>query len=68
MQKWYVCYLAQVTTEFRNRPESSKTMLMKQDRELAIKLFKKCIKHKQSQNFCHGSLQKICRVTIVVQV
>jgi hypothetical protein len=49
MQKWYACYLAQVTTDFRSRPESSSTMLTKHDCELAIQLFKNCIKHKQSQ-------------------
>jgi hypothetical protein len=35
--------------DFRNRPESLSTMLTKHDRELAIQLFKNCIKHKQSQ-------------------
>jgi hypothetical protein len=49
MQKWYACYLAQVTTDFRNMPESSSTMLTKDNRELVIQLFKNCIKHKQSQ-------------------
>jgi hypothetical protein len=32
-----------------NKPESSSTMLTKHDRELAIQLFKSCIKHKESQ-------------------
>jgi hypothetical protein len=49
MQKWYPCYLAQVTANLRNRPEFSTTMLTKHDRELAIPLFKIYIKHKQSQ-------------------
>jgi hypothetical protein len=49
MQKWYSCYLAQVTGHFRSRPEFSSTMLTKHDRKLAIQLFKNCIKHKQSQ-------------------
>jgi hypothetical protein len=38
MQKWYPCYLIQVTTNLRNRPESSSTMLTKHDYELAIQL------------------------------
>jgi hypothetical protein len=49
MQKWYTCYLAQVTADLRGRPKFSSTMLTKHDRELVIELFKKCIKHKQSQ-------------------
>jgi hypothetical protein len=36
-------------TDFRSRPEPSSFMLTKHDRELAIQLFKNCIKHKQSQ-------------------
>jgi hypothetical protein len=36
-------------TDFRNRPESSSTMLTKHDCELVIQLFKNRIKHKQSQ-------------------
>ena len=47
MQKWYSYYLAHVTAYFRNRPEFLRTMLMKNDRELAIQLFKNCITHKQ---------------------
>jgi hypothetical protein len=43
------CYLAQVTADFRCRPEFSSTMLTKHDRELVIQVFKNCIKHKQSQ-------------------
>jgi hypothetical protein len=46
----HACYLAQVTTDFRSRPESS-TMLTKHDRELAIQLFKNYIKDKQSKKF-----------------
>jgi hypothetical protein len=38
------------TTEFRNRPKSSKTMLTNHDRELAIKLFKKCKTQTKSEN------------------
>jgi hypothetical protein len=49
MQKWYPCYLTQVMADLRSRPEPSSTMLTKHDRELAIQLFKNCIKHKQSQ-------------------
>jgi hypothetical protein len=49
MQKWYECYLSQVTAYFRNTPEFSSTMLTKHDRELATQLFKNCIKHNQSQ-------------------
>jgi hypothetical protein len=47
----HACYLAQVTTDFRSRPEYSSTMLTKHDRELGIQLFKNCIKDKQSQKF-----------------
>jgi hypothetical protein len=39
MQKWYSCYLAHVTTYFRNGPELSSTMLTEHDYELAIQLF-----------------------------
>jgi hypothetical protein len=39
MQKWYSCYLAQVTDYFRIRLEFSSTMLTKQDHELAIQWF-----------------------------
>jgi hypothetical protein len=49
MQKWYPCYLTQVTADLSSRPEFSSTMLTKHDHELAIQLFKKYIKHKQSQ-------------------
>jgi hypothetical protein len=49
MQKNYPCYLAQVTTDFRSGPETSSTMLTQHGHELAIKVFKNCIKHKQSQ-------------------
>jgi hypothetical protein len=40
MQKWYPCYLAQVTTDFRSGLETSSTMLTQHGRELAIQLFK----------------------------
>jgi hypothetical protein len=49
MQKWYPCYFTQVKADLRSSTESSSTMLTKHDRELAIQLFKNCIKHKQSQ-------------------
>jgi hypothetical protein len=49
MQKWYPCYLTQVTVDLRSRPGFSSTMLTKHDRELAIQLFKFFIKLKQSQ-------------------
>jgi hypothetical protein len=49
MQKWYTSYLAQVTTDFRSEPETSSNMLTKHGRELAMHMFKNCIKHKQSQ-------------------
>jgi hypothetical protein len=41
--------ISQVTTDFNNRSESWSTMLTKHDLELAIQLFKNCIKHKQNQ-------------------
>jgi hypothetical protein len=55
-------------TDFRNRPESPSTMLTKYDRELAIQLFKNCIKHNQSQKIiklvqCHDI---ICRAVIQI--
>jgi hypothetical protein len=34
---------------FQERPETSSNMLTKHGRELAIHMFKNCIKHKQSQ-------------------
>jgi hypothetical protein len=46
MQKWYSCYLAQVTSYFRNRPDFLNTMLTKHDRELAIQL---CLKLYKTQ-------------------
>jgi hypothetical protein len=49
MQQLYSCYLAQVMTDFRRGPETSSTNLTKHGRELAIHMFKNCIKHKQSQ-------------------
>jgi hypothetical protein len=36
MQKWYPCYLIQVTADLRSR-------------QIAIQLYKNCIKQKQSQ-------------------
>jgi hypothetical protein len=45
-----ICMLFSISyDDFRNRPESSSTMLTKYDSELAIQLFKNYIKHKQSQ-------------------
>jgi hypothetical protein len=35
MEKWYSCYLAQVTAYLRSWPEFLSTMITKQDRELA---------------------------------
>jgi hypothetical protein len=58
MQKWYPCYLAQVTADLRSRQEFSSTMLTKHDRELPIQLFKNFMKQKQSQKimkFVHMS-------------
>jgi hypothetical protein len=49
MQKWYPCYLTQVTTDLMSRLEFSSTMLTKNARKLVIQLFKNYIKHKQSQ-------------------
>jgi hypothetical protein len=46
MQKWYPYYLTQVMIDLRSGPEFSSIMLTKHDRELAIHLFKNCIKHK----------------------
>jgi hypothetical protein len=40
MPKWYPCYLAQVTTDLRSRPDFLSTMLIKLDHELVIQLFK----------------------------
>jgi hypothetical protein len=49
MQKWYPCYLTQVTADLMSKPEFSSTILTKHDNEPAIQLFKNCIKHKQNQ-------------------
>jgi hypothetical protein len=49
MQKWYPCYLTQVTADLMSRLEFSSTMLTKNARKLVIQLFKNYIKHKQSQ-------------------
>jgi hypothetical protein len=49
MQTYYLCYLAQVTTDFISGPETSSTMLTQHGRELVIELFKNYIKHKQCQ-------------------
>jgi hypothetical protein len=42
-------YLAQVTTDSMSGPEISSNMLTKHGHELAIHMFKNCIKHKKDR-------------------
>jgi hypothetical protein len=63
MEKWYSCYLAQVTANFRSGPEFSSTMLTKQDRELAIQVVLK-LYETQTNSKNH----KTCRYVMISYV